>query len=84
MQRFLYILCVSLVLGVFAIPAAAQDKAKDAKKAQPQKTEKPAPKQGDNTVQDSIDLDSFFKKGEENAKNGASCNKPAKPADPIA
>ena len=35
-------------------------------------------------IEGSIDLDSFFKKGEENAKNGASCNKPAMPADPIA
>ena len=30
-----------------------------------------------------INLDAFFKKGEENAKN-STCDKPAKPADPIA
>ena len=30
-----------------------------------------------------IDLDAFFKKGEENAKK-STCDKPAKPADPIA
>lgn len=71
-------------MAAFAMPVAAQDKTKTEKKTQPHKTEKAVPKQGENTVQDSIDLDSFFKKGEENAKNGASCDKPAKPADPIA
>lgn len=31
-----------------------------------------------------IDLDEFFKKGEENAQSGASCEKPAAPASSIA
>ena len=31
-----------------------------------------------------INLDEFFRKGEENAKNGASCDKPAEPVNPIA
>lgn len=84
MRRLSHITCTGLVMMAFVLPAAAQDKAKTEKKGEPLKTEKAVPKQSEDSVKDSIDLDSFFKKGEENAKNGGSCNKPAEPADPIA
>ena len=74
-----YILCASLLSIVFTMPAFAQDKAKPAKKAEPLKAEKTVPKKDDNAVEDSIDLDAFFKKGEENAKKGFSCQTPAEP-----
>lgn len=57
-------------------PSAKDAPAKEASKAeQPETVEE---------IERNIDLDSFFKKGEENAKNGASCSKPSTPADPVA
>lgn len=72
------ILCLCLFLSSLTFTGHAQtppskDKpAKEAPKAETKK-DKTAP----------IDLDAFFKKGEENAKK-STCDKPAKPADPIA
>ena len=83
MVRFLYVLFASLLLMAFAMTATAQDKAKTPQASEPIKTEKAAPKQDDSSEKDSLDLDAFFKKGEESAKTSR-CDKPAKPADPIA
>lgn len=80
------ILCLFIFALNVPLTASAQtpppDKkaAKDAPKAAP----KAGPKtQADKEANDTIDLDAFFKKGEENAKT-SSCDKPAQPADPIA
>ena len=82
MRRFLSIICVT-VLMAFAVSAQAQDSSKPEKKAEPERAEKTDPKQSDKAGEDAIDLDAFFKKGEENADT-ASCDKPAEPANPIA
>ena len=66
-------------MAAFAIPATAQDKAKTAEKAESLKTKKAVPKHDEKAVEETIDLDVFFKKGEENAKKGSSCDKPAEP-----
>jgi len=73
-------LTVPLIAFTFSFSAQAQTS--DSKKA-PTKEAAEAPKQkpanAKTKVDESIDLDAFFKKGEENAKNGSSCNKPAEP-----
>ena len=83
MVRFLCIIFASLLSMTFAVTATAQDKAKTPQTSEPLKTKKATPKQDDSSEKDSLDLDAFFKKGEENAKTSR-CDKPAKPADPIA
>ena len=83
MVRLLFIIFTDLLLMTFAVTATAQDKAKTPQASEPIKTEKATPKQDDSSEKDSLDLDAFFKKGEENAKTSR-CDKPAKPADPIA
>ena len=60
-----------------------RDTSKPENKTEPKKAEKTDPKQSDKAAEDTIDLDAFFKKGEENADT-ASCSKPAEPANPIA
>ena len=82
MIRFSHILCM-ILMTFFAVSAQAQDSSKPEKKAEPRKAKKVDPKESDKAVEDTIDLDAFFKKGEENADT-ASCNKPAEPANPIA
>jgi len=82
MIRFSHILCM-ILMTTFAVSAQAQDSSKGEKKAEPGKAEKVDPKESDKAVEDTIDLDAFFKKGEENADT-ASCNKPAEPVSPIA
>ena len=72
-----------ILMTSFAMSAQAQDTSKPEKKAEPKKAEKTDPKQSDKAGEDAIDLDAFFKKGEENADT-ASCDKPAEPANPIA
>jgi len=72
------ILC--LVLFSFGLPVTAYAQTPPSK----EKPVKEVPKS--ETKKDKvapIDLDAFFKKGEENAKT-STCDKPAKPADPIA
>jgi len=73
---FLFPLTASLTAQAQTTPPkkepAKEAPAKEAPKAEPKKA-----------VEDSIDLDAFFKKGEENAKT-SSCDKPATPADPVA
>ena len=66
MIRFSHILCMILMTS-FAVSAQAQDTSKAEKKAEPGKAEKVDPKESDKAVEDTIDLDAFFKKGEENA-----------------
>jgi len=83
MRKLSLLICVGIVITAFAIPVAAQDKAKTSEKAAPSQAEKPASKSDEKSAPDTIDLDTFFKKGEENAKT-SSCDKPAKPAEPIA
>jgi len=75
MRRFLYLFLVSLFFPLTAQAQTPPRKDKPAKEAPKTDLKKDEEK--------SIDLDGFFKKGEENAKT-ASCDKPAKPADPIA
>lgn len=72
------ILCLSFLSLFFPIAVQAQT-------PQPKETPaKEAPKtESKKEAQEPIDLDAFFKKGEENAKT-SSCDKLAKPADPIA
>ena len=82
MIRFSHILCMILMTS-FAVSTQAQDTSKPENKTEPKKAEKTDPKQSDKAAEDTIDLDAFFKKGEENADT-ASCNKPAEPANPIA
>ena len=83
MVRLLCIIFTGLLLMTFAVTATAQDKAKTPQASEPLKSKKATPKQDDNPQKHSLDLDAFFKKGEENAKTSR-CDKPAKPADPIA
>ena len=78
-----------IVISVLISGAAlAQTKAQPPKDATKQDVPKTAqPQTQDKTkekVDDEIDLDGFFKQGEENAKNGASCNTPSAPVSPIA
>lgn len=75
MRRILYLCLVSLCFSLTAQGQTAPAKDKPTKEAPKTETEK--------EVQDPIDLDAFFKKGEENAKT-SSCDTPAKPADPVA
>ena len=88
MVKYIYVLFFSLVFLPISFVAAAQDKAETPQNSDTVKTEKRPPKQNDSAKKDSpkngnMDLDAFFKKGEENAKTSR-CDKPAKPADPIA
>ena len=75
MREILYISLVSIFFTMTAQAQTTPPKEAPAKEAPKPETKKETDK--------SIDLDAFFKKGEENAKT-SSCDKPAKPADPIA
>ena len=77
----LKVLIFCLASSVFTMTAYAQTvpQEKASAKGTPQTT-KPKPKEAE---EKSIDLDAFFKKGEENAKT-SSCDKPAEPAEPVA
>jgi hypothetical protein len=88
MRQFLYILLFS-----FGVSLTAQAQTPPQGKPSPEKpsqeipakdASKPEQSETVDKAEPNIDLDSFFKKGEENAKNGASCNMPATPADPVA
>lgn len=70
--------------------STAQDKTVSSKGAEAQsfedkpsgensKTHNKTETQQAETEDESFDLDSFFKQGEENAKNGSSCTKPPEP-----
>jgi Skp family chaperone for outer membrane proteins len=72
----------SLVMFSIVSSASAQTSQPKDKPAK-EEPEKEAPKASKADKEESIDLDAFFKKGEENAKT-SSCSQPATPADPIA
>ena len=72
---------LSLFISLFAFSFAAQSKTPPTKKDAPKEATKTAPSESQEKTPETIDLDAFFKKGEENAKKGSSCDKPA---DPIA
>ena len=80
------VLCLFLFSSGAAFSAQAQIAAQDtpAENEPKKQTSKPIKPDVKEEVQDGFDLDNFFKKGEENAKNGASCDKPSEPADPVA
>ena len=75
MRKILYISLASLCMSVTATAQTSPPKDEPAKEAPKAETKKEEEKP--------IDLDAFFKKGEENAKT-SSCDKPAEPANPIA
>ena len=64
----------------FAFTSQAQSKPQEKTEAETTKTK---PSGSDTKTEKSIDLDAFFKKGEEKAGT-SSCDKPEKPADPMA
>jgi len=72
------ILCLALVS--IWVPMVTQAQTPPPKEKPTKEAPKAETKKGEEKA---IDLDAFFKKGEENAKT-SSCDKPAKPADPIA
>lgn len=75
----------SLFICGASLGQVQSEPSKEAPKTDAPKTAQPqSGNRAKDTVEDAIDLDRFFKKGEENAKNGASCDKPAEPANPIA
>jgi len=75
MRKILYFCLVSLWVPMTVQAQTPPPKDEPTQKAPKSETKK--------EVEKPIDLDAFFKKGEENAKT-SSCDKPAKPADPIA
>ena len=75
MRKIISFFLVSVSFTMIAQAQTSPPKEAPAKEAPKTETKKEAEKP--------IDLDAFFKKGEENAKT-SSCDKPAKPADPIA
>lgn len=83
MRKFLCLFFFSLGLSLTAqAQTVTQEKAPE--KGPTKETSKPVQPEAKKEAGDGIDLDRFFKQGEENARNGASCDKPATPADPIA
>lgn len=70
-------------LGFSAFSMAQDQAASETAKSQPtEKTTKPkAPSEKADTdvVEDEFDIDEFFKQGEENAKEGSSCQSPPEP-----
>lgn len=83
MHKFLYLLLFSFGASLTA-QAQTTPQEKPSEETPTEEGSEPAQSETAEEVERSIDLDKFFKKGEENAKNGASCNMPATPADPIA
>lgn len=75
MRKILYLSFVSLFFPIAGQAQTPPPKEKPAKEAPKTDSKEEA--------EEAIDLDAFFKKGEENAET-ASCNKPAEPANPIA
>jgi len=73
MRKILFLSLVSFTMSLTTQAQTAPPKKEPAKEAPKAEAEE--------KVEDTIDLDAFFKKGEENAKKGSSCEKPA---DPIA
>ena len=84
MRSFISIWVVCFGLG-FAVFSTAQDKSTDnesSKQAPTEETAKSESKSQDTEIVDEpFNIDEFFKQGEENAKNGSSCQKSP---DPIA
>ncbi|MEP3889872.1 MAG: hypothetical protein ABJN69_05345 [Hellea sp.] len=80
------IVCLFLMSFGAACSAQAQIAAQDtpAENEPRKEASKPVKPEVKKDVQDGFDLENFFKKGEENARNGASCDKPSEPADPVA
>ncbi len=80
MRKIFYLFLFSACLSANAHAQSSSPKDEPAKDAPTTKEEK----REEGTAQGKpIDLDSFFKKGEEKAGT-ASCDKPAKPADSMA
>jgi len=87
MQKILGLSFISLSLFIsgMALAQVQSEQSKETPKTDAPKTAQPQSRDGaKEKVDGEFDLDGFFKKGEENAKNGASCDKPATPAYPIA
>ena len=80
MRKTLYLCLASICFTMTAQAQTAQHKAPPPKDAPTKEAPKTETKK---EAEKPIDLDAFFKKGEENAKT-SSCDKPAKPADPMA
>lgn len=94
MRLFILVFCM-MFAGSLSFASTAQDETVTSKKAQAQSSENKSSGENSKTRQntdgeksetqqaetetESFDLDSFFKQGEENAKNGPSCSKPPEP-----
>jgi len=64
--------------------ATAQDKTDKSHKAEAPKTKPQPPTDLETPKGETLDLDEFFKRGEDSAKKGPSCQPPLKPAEPVA
>ncbi len=81
----LSVLFASLFICGAAFAQMQSDPSEDTPKSDaPKTTQSQSGEKTSEKVDSEFDLDEFFKKGEENAQNGASCEKPAAPASPIA
>ncbi len=87
MRLFILVCCLTFTASLSFV-STAQDETVSSKKARAQSSESKPSSENSKTdkktetqkVEDeSFDLDSFFKQGEENAKNGPSCSKPPDP-----
>jgi len=80
MTRLLHIFWTGLfALSLTGHVTAQTSPAPEKKSAESKSETKPAPKESQ-TVEDDLDIDAMFKRGEEQAKEGPNCRKP----DPIA
>jgi len=84
MRRFSQICCLAICLLGISIIAAAQDKTDKSHKAEAPKTKPQPPTDLETPKDETLDLDEFFKRGEDSAKKGPSCQPPLKPAEPVA
>jgi len=78
------ILSLCFSFAAHAQTSAPQDSASESERSQTEmgeQTEKAdsQPEAEDSAVREPIDIDEFFKNGEENAKKDFSCNKPSEP-----
>ena len=94
MRLFILVCCLTFAASLSFV-STAQDETVTSKKAQAQSSENKSSGENSKTYNktkgektetqqaetedESFDLDSFFKQGEENAKNGPSCTKPPDP-----
>ena len=94
-MRLFILVCCLMFAASLSFVSTAQDETVASKKAQAQSSENKPSGENSKTRQntdgeksetqqaetegESFDLDSFFKQGEENAKNGSSCTKPPDP-----